>query len=447
MIRFKSLTGKMTGMLIFGLIIGTISGFFLYFTSNYFLDQYFESSGYLYKVSQQTIEQLQLYVSENQLSAVDTDELREWAKQENISYFTISRKRMLLYDNTYSGSIPLDDTASEQLHYSWQHFHTVTFADGKADVFIYQKEDVKFYLAADIISVITGAVICLIIFLLGVRHEVQYICQLNKEVREIENGCLDIEFTITGKDELADLATGLNQMRLTLLEKEEKEKHMKQAQDKLVLGMAHDLRTPLTSLMAYIEIIKKQTRENATLLYSEKAFNKTIEIRNLSEQLFEFFLINTERLPELESPENAEYSLGDYFSELCASLKSNGFRVVVDNLMWKPVLIRISSDYMGRIINNILSNINKYANQQNDIEFSSTYHSDQIGITIKNSKMEDNETVTGTGIGVKNIYTMMEQMKGRCEINDFERSYSITLWFPIELSKKQTETPGSRNPI
>jgi len=271
-----------------------------------------------------------------------------------------------------------------------------------------------------------------------VRHEVQYICQLNKEVREIENGCLDIEFTITGKDELADLATGLNQMRLALLEKEEKEKHMKQAQDKLVLGMAHDLRTPLTSLMTYIEIIKKQTRENATLLYSEKAFNKTIEIRNLSDQLFEFFLINTERLPELESPENAEYSLGDYFSELCASLKSNGFHVVVDNLMWKPVLIRISSDYMGRIINNILSNINKYADQQHDIEFSSTYHSDQIGITIKNSKMDDNETVTGTGIGVKNIHTMMEQMKGRCEINVFESSYSITLWFPIELSEKQT---------
>lgn len=236
-------------------------------------------------------------------------------------------------------------------------------------------------------------------------------------------------------------------MRLALLEKEEKEKYMKQAQDKLVLGMAHDLRTPLTSLMAYLEIIKKKTCENAILLYAEKAFDKTIEIRNLSEQLFEFFFVNTEQLPELEPPENAEYSLGDYFSELCAFLKGNGFRVVVDNLIWKPVPIRISSDHMGRIINNILSNINKYADRQNDIEVSSAYCSDQIGLTIKNSKMEDGETVTGTGIGVKNIYTMMEQMKGRCEIDEFERSYSITLWFPIELSKKSADVLAAGLPI
>ena len=433
---FKSLAGKMTVILILGLVIATVSGVFLYYTSNYLLDEYFDSSGYLYNVSQQTVDKLQLYVSKKQLSAVDTDALREWAKQENISYFTISRKRMLLYDNTYTGSIPLENTASEQLHYSWQHFHTVTFADGEADVFIYKKEDIKFYFAADIISVIVAAIIWIIIFFLGVRHEVLYICQLNKEVREIENGCLDIEFTIKGNDELADLANGLNQMRLALIEKEENEKQMRQAQDKLILGMAHDLRTPLTSLMAYIEIIKKQSCENNILLYAEKAFNKTFEIRNLSEQLFEFFLVNSKQLPKLESPENAEYSLGDYLSELYASLKNNGFHVMIDNLIWKPVLIRTSSDYMGRIINNILSNITKYADREKDIEFFSVYCPNQFGLTIKNYKPAEVEIVTGTGIGVKNIYTMMEQMKGRCEIDDSDGWYSITLWFHIENSEK-----------
>lgn len=421
----------MAGMLIVGLIIATVSGFSLYFVSNYYLDQYFESSGFLYNVSQQMVDQLQLYVSENKISAIDTDKLREWEKQENIRYFTISRKRMLLYDNTYNGSIPLKDTASEQLNYSWQHFHTVTFADGDADVFIYQGKDIKFYLIADVISVIVGAIVWVTIFLLGVQHEVRYICLLNKEVKEIENGRLNINFTIKGNDELAALAIGLNQMRLALLDKEEKEKQMKQAQDKLVLGMAHDLRTPLTSLMAYLGIIKKQTCENAISRYSEKALNKTIEIKNLSEQLFEFFFVNTEKIPELEPPENAEYSLGDYFSELCASLESTGFRVVIDNLIWKPVPIRISPDYMGRIINNILSNINKYADSEKDIEFSSSYSSDQIGLTIKNYKIARDEigTVIGTGIGVKNIYTMMEQMNGKCEVDENERSYSITLWF------------------
>lgn len=429
---FKSLTGKLTVLFILGLIPATAIGLFLYFVSNYYLEQYFDSSGYLYNVSQQAADDLQQYVSENQISAVDTDELRKWAKQENISYFTVSRKRMLLYDNTYTGSIPLENTASEQLHHSWQHFHTVAFADGEADVFLYKGEDVKFYIAADTASVIIAAVIWLTVFYLAVRREVQYICLLNKEVQEIENGCLRVEFTVKGKDELADLANGLNQMRLALLEKEENERQMKQAQDKLILGMAHDLRTPLTGLMAYLEIIKKQAREKDILLYAEKAFKKTFEIRNLSEQLFELFLVHSEQSMRLEDPENAEYSLGDYFSELCAALETNGFHVLIDNLIWQPVSIRISPDYMGRIINNILSNINKYADRQKEIEFSSAYCMGQLGLTIKNSKPTEEEAVPGTGIGIKNICTMMEQMNGRCEIDDSKESYRITLWFPVE---------------
>ena len=46
-------------------------------------------------------------------------------------------------------------------------------------------------------------------------------------------------------------------MRQTLVKKEQIEYDLKSAQEKLVLGMSHDLRTPLTGLMAYLEILKK----------------------------------------------------------------------------------------------------------------------------------------------------------------------------------------------
>ena len=47
-----------------------------------------------------------------------------------------------------------------------------------------------------------------------------------------------MDFTIKGEDELTDLARGLEYMKTVLLEKEEKERNMKKAQNKLVLGMA-----------------------------------------------------------------------------------------------------------------------------------------------------------------------------------------------------------------
>ena len=44
----------------------------------------------------------QEYVSRHHLAASDTERIREWAKENHIGYFTISRKRMLLYDNYYT---------------------------------------------------------------------------------------------------------------------------------------------------------------------------------------------------------------------------------------------------------------------------------------------------------------------------------------------------------
>ena len=70
---------------------------------------------------------------------------------------------------------------------------------------------------------------------------------------------------VEGQDELAKLAQGLDIMRKMLVYREEKEHEMRVAQDKLVLGMAHDLRTPLTGLMTYIEILRKQENEGKSV--------------------------------------------------------------------------------------------------------------------------------------------------------------------------------------
>ena len=430
--KFKTLTIKMIYSLLFGFCIALICFFILFFTSNYLLKQYFSTSSYIYNSSENLINELQEFVNDNNIPATNTNMLRKWAKEKNIVYFTVSRERMLIYDNTYNGSIPLQNTSSEQLHYSWQYFHTVSFADGDADVFIYNNYDTKFYILSNIITVLISSIIWLGIFVLGVKKEAQYIVKLNEEVKQIENGCLENSFTFIGNDELTNLAYGLDKMRIALLEKEQYEKQLKTAQDKLVLGMAHDLRTPLTSLMAYLEIIKKQDIDNKTLSYTNKAFDKTIQIRNLSEQLFEFFFVNSHYLCQLEEPENIEYSIGDYLSELCALLENNGFNVESSKLKWNPVYIQINSDYIGRIINNILSNILKYADKDYNIELSSTYFNDNVSINIRNKILNINQNIQGTGIGLNNICMMMEQMNNKCETIIENDTYTIKLIFMIK---------------
>ena len=64
---------------------------------------------------------------------------------------------------------------------------------------------------------------------------------------------------------------------------------------------------------------------------------------------------------KLEEPENVEYALGEYLSELCGLLEMDGYHVSIEKLHWEPVQIQICTDFAGRIIDNLVSNIKKYA--------------------------------------------------------------------------------------
>ena len=106
--------------------------------------------------------------------------------------------------------------------------------------------------------------------------------------------------------------------------------------------------------------------------------NKTQEIRTLSDQLFEYFLASAEEPVLLEPCESAKYALGDYLSELYLYLSQEGFEVYAEELFSQDVKVRIHMEYMNRIINNIFSNIQKYADRQESIFFSTNRTDDYL---------------------------------------------------------------------
>lgn len=422
----------MIKLLLLGFSAAMAIFFVLYFAGNALLNDYFSSSDFIYNAETAYIEELSSFVQKENIPATDTSRLGEWAHKKGISHFTVSRNRVLIYDSTYSDTVILGQTETEALHYNWQYFHSVPFPDGDADVYIYADYEMKYYILFYTLDAILSMSLWIILFALGIRKEVKYIRQLSYSVTQIELGSRNFEIPVKGDDELGTLAHGLDQMRLALMEKEENEKQMKAAQDKLVLGMAHDLRTPLTGLMTFLEIAKKQQLLTECINYIDKAYAKTTQIRDLSNQLFELFLISSEQPMKLEEPENVEYALGEYLSELCGLLEMDGYPVSIDRLYWEPVQIQICTDYAGRIIDNLVSNIKKYADRTEPVELSSEYNTSYISITIRNKSAQSNHYVHGTGIGVKNIHAMMAKMNGICNVYIDPDYYSIILSFPLQ---------------
>lgn len=413
-----------------GIAAGIFIITFTYLGSYNLLQYYFSTSGYFRDIEISRVQELQKYVTNNEISTSNAKKLRKWAKKRNILEFTIFREDWIIFDFSHTEEIlPGGIKANNPRH---QSYYTVTFKDGEADVYIYEGHDKKYYSTLFVISVVIGFVVCFGIFISNIQEDIKYIKQLKEEIGIISNGNLDKTVTIKGDDELFQLAYGLDKMRKKLNEKEQLEKEMRMAQEKLVLGMSHDLRTPLTGLLTYMEILKKQEREGkVNKEFIDKAYDKILLIKTLSDQMFEYFLIDSNKEVELEDCEEVSSALGDYLSEIYALLECSGFSVDIKKLEWKPLLIQINTDYMGRILNNIISNFEKYADKNKDVLIGSIYQQDWICIFIENSIAAPNRYVEGTGIGLKNVELMMKRMRGKFEKEISEETFLIKLYFPI----------------
>lgn len=482
----NSLTGKMICRLLHGLAVGIFLIVLLYFGCKYLMKQYFWQSGYLYNAEVERAGELQDYVTQNGLAATDSEELRAWAEERNIKEFTVSREDVLLFDITYDGE--LYPGAKEVSAISWRYYFAVTFSDGDANVYLYEGAVSAYYNILLGISVIVGFAACLGVFISGMQEDVRYIRQLEREVNRIREGDLTQTVTLSGSrpevetarapdgaparsrtankrnssrlggaaDELVSLAAGLDEMRRSLDERERTERELREAQKKLVLGMSHDIRTPLTGLMTYMEILKRQENEgHVSRDYIDKAYDKILQIKGLSDQMFEYFLIDSQKEAKLEEPEEAISAFGDYLSELCGLLISKGFTVNIDSLDWQPAFVCVNTDYIGRIMNNIISNIEKYADKSQEIRLELLYEykngiaaaenvqeqseekseADYIKMSFTNGIAVPNQYVEGTGIGVKNISMMMNQMQGFARTEISEEQYCIALFFPVMRKK------------
>lgn len=426
----ETITGKFRKLLLISAAVSLSLFFILFFAANHVLDGYFETSSFRTKRSAYLVDKFQEFVDINHISSTDTEDIQDWAFYHGIVYMNISGDELLIDESLYFDEIP--PSQRSDLHYTLpgQYTHRVDFRDMSAAVFLYDNVERKYYWLAYILVAILCGLNGYLILLWGVKDEVQYITDLSDEVDKMSSGLENAAFPMEGNDEISSLAGALENMRTSLIDREQKELEMKRAHDNLVLGMAHDLRTPLTSLMAYIEIVKRQEKSEEVVKYSDKALQKAEEIKNLSDQLFDFFLINSGEKDEFEVA-GVEYAFSDYLSELCSYLGSQGFTVEANDLSWPHQNVSISFDYIGRIMNNIQSNIVKYADATQPVILSTKSDGKCFYISVKNTVSEHADDSSGNGIGLKNVNSMMKKMNGDCVITTNKKAFGIELAFTM----------------
>ncbi|MCB6416390.1 HAMP domain-containing histidine kinase [Faecalimonas umbilicata] len=403
----------------------------VYGLGEYKIENYYSDSEYIERRNNAYASKLQTYVDMNQLSVKDTSRLTKWVRDQKIISIQIYQDGILTYDSDYPQQV--DEEAAEEIEYnSWGTYYEIEFSEGVAEVLIFGMYSYQAYTYMTIGGLLLAFALFLLIVMLGIRKSMAYIRKLSGEIEILEGGNLEYEITVTGNDELAALAKGLNDMRKSFCKQVEQETYLVQANQKMITDMSHDLRTPLTSIMIYTEILKKKKYKDEEQMqeYIEKIEQKTQRMKQLSERIFEYSLVTSEMEVALSEPEWFETVFYDLLSETCVYLEQRGYQIEL-NVRWERRLIQVNPDYLMRILDNIMSNIVKYADCLEPVKIYSVYTEKEARLSFENICRILDKKEESTNIGLRNIKNMMNSMNGKCEVENDGNRFKITLRFPV----------------
>lgn len=399
------------------------------------LDQCLSDSAHVEKKNEQMLTELQEYIIEKNLAISDTNAIDTWMDDMHNAYLMLGiyQNNVLVYDSTAYrlGTGYFDKTYSDDMEDGFTA-KKITFAGGTAQVLLYGYYDSALYTTAVIIEVGFAVLVFALLFIGWFGKKIAYIRRLEQEIKILETGGLEKPITVRGTDELGTLANGLNQMRMALAENMEKEAEAKRANYELIAAVSHDLRTPMTSLSLYLDLLREGKYDNAEEMnqYLDKSREKIVQIKQLSDQLFDRFYMSKKSTVKLEPPVKAQFILEDYLSNLAGFLEVNGYHIQAQ-LDWPETYISVSLEYISRILDNIGSNILKYADPSEPILLTISGSAKQLVIRFENKILLQGDNLESTQVGVRNICLMMEKMQGLCQVRKTKERYCIQLVFSV----------------
>ena len=414
---------------------------FLQVVLNKGLRLYFDQPEVQTKASQYQVNELQNYITENSLSSTDIKKLTDWTRSHRYNLLELYRDQKLIYSSYaprhyYKNNDPeapeLTDSHQHGPFYDWSPVYTLNFSDGEITALLYYNGfDACYSTSCDLLLIICLASFPLF-FLWGSRGIVKYIVQLSEEIQAMEGGDLDHPITIRGDDELTTLARCLDSMRVTLRQQQEEEAKASAKVKNLITEMSHDLRTPLTTLLLYTEIVRSRKYENDAQKddYLNKIDTKARQLKQLSDNLFEYALVTRDTVVTLDPPAYFSRIFEEPLAEMVDTLQQRGFACALD-LGSEDLMLTVKMQYIRRVFDNITSNAIKYADPGREISVTFLKEEKWVGLRFANHVLPGQHREESTQVGLTSIETMMEKMNAVCRVEQGTEQFAITLLFPI----------------
>lgn len=244
----------------------------------------------------------------------------------------------------------------------------------------------------EITPFIFSAFIGIILFFYMSSKKMKYLFSITEGVKMISRGDLDHKIIIQGHDELSTLAESINDMSRNLKDRMEAERAIEKSKNDLITNVSHDLKTPLTSIIGYLALIKEGKYENDEMLneYVDIVYDKSDGLKNLIRDLFDYTMLSNTR--ELIHPSKVDFNQLMYqiLDEYTVLFQEANMELICE-LDEDDVELLIDSDKIVRVFENLLSNAIKYGDENSQVIVITDVMDDHVMIEISNETSEVNE--------------------------------------------------------
>ena len=251
-----------------------------------------------------------------------------------------------------------------------------------------------------------------------VLKKLSYLSYIMDGTQRIKNGDIHHKLQLIGEDNFTTLADNINNIRDGLDKAIDSQLRSERMKSELITNVSHDLKTPLTSIINYIELIKKE--ENITPEYLKDYVNvldsKSKRLKVLIEDLFEAskassgnIELNMEKIDIIQLLRQSIGELEEKLSEANLDLKIN---VPEDK-----VYVRADGRRLYRVLENLLSNISKYSLSNTRVYIDITEVEGRVKLIMKNissyelnfdpeeimerfKRADDSRNTEGSGLGL-----------------------------------------------
>ena len=272
--------------------------------------------------------------------------------------------------------------------------------------------------------------------------------KIKQGISQIAHGEIDYKIDTTGlsgeQKEVAELVnvigTGLNKA----VEKSVKNERLK---TDLITNVSHDIKTPLTSIINYVELLKQENFEDPKIRRCiEVLEQKSQRLKTLTEDVVEASKVSSGNISldmmNLNLVEMIQQTSGEFQEKFAARNLEE-----VLNLPEEEAMICVDGRRTWRVLENIYNNAAKYAMEGSRIYADLTVLEDQVLFTLKNVSAyplnisadelterfirgDISRSTEGSGLGLSIAKTLTEMQKGQFELYLDGDLFKVTIRFP-----------------